>query len=113
MVSAVEVQFKVLPISVKPHRNTDACHSIGNICVGSNEQSFIRKQLAADAGAVNAIAAAMQTHFLSSAVQEYGCFALGNICFGFDVKANARKVSTVAARTLAVCRSLAVHLPFF
>mmetsp|Transcript_4126 Transcript_4126/g.8961 ORF Transcript_4126/g.8961 Transcript_4126/m.8961 type:complete len:390 (-) Transcript_4126:312-1481(-) len=82
-----------------------ACHSIGNICVGSNEQSFIRKQLAADAGAVNAIAAAMQTHFLSSAVQEYGCFALGNICFGFDVKANARKDSAPITEIVIAMRT--------
>ena len=50
-----------------------------------------RKQRAAEAGSLEAVAAAMQAHPRVAALQEQGCEALDNMCFGTDAAGLARK----------------------
>ena len=69
-----------------------ACGRLASIC--AEEQNC---QAAADAGTIEAIVAAMQAHPQHAGVQQFGCCAMGNVCYGSDVAAPARRQRAVIA----------------
>ena len=56
------------------------------------------EQLAAEAGAIDAIVAAMQAHPQVAEVQDMGCWALRNVCSGSGAAARARRRRAVTSR---------------
>jgi TolA-binding protein len=69
-----------------------ACERLRILCepVGS-------EQAAAEAGAIEAVVAAMRAHPQEEGVQENGCCVLDSVCFGDDAAAAARKQRAAAA----------------
>ena len=79
----------------------EACHRVAALCLEEGN-----RQPAADAGALEAVVAAMWAHphvaamqarQHAAAVQEYGCRALNNVCAGSDAAGLARRQRAVAA----------------
>ena len=61
-----------------------------------------RKQRAAEAGSLEAVAAAMQAHPQVAAVKEQGCEALDNMCFGTDAAGLRQHAAEAGALELVV-----------
>jgi hypothetical protein len=81
-----------------------ACRAVGNVCRGVDAAGRARSQRAADAGAIEAVVAAMRAHPQVEGVQEYGCFALFNVCRGDgeeEALARWRRASQAGGRAAA------------
>ena len=82
-----------------------ACGRLADLC--KDEQN---RQAAADTGALEAIMAALQAHPQDAGVQQSGCRALFNMCFGSDAAARARRQRAVTAgATEAVAGAMRAH----
>ena len=80
------------------------------MCRGIDASDMARKQRAAEAGAIEAVVAAMWAHLQVPGVQERGCIALRNVCCGGDAAAPARKQRTMEAGALeAVTAAMQAH----
>ena len=78
-----------------------ACRAVGNVCRGVDAAGRARSQRAADAGAIEAMVAALRAHPQVARVQEYGCWALFIVCAGGDEEAALarwRRASQVGGR---------------
>mmetsp|Transcript_17449 Transcript_17449/g.41497 ORF Transcript_17449/g.41497 Transcript_17449/m.41497 type:complete len:95 (-) Transcript_17449:214-498(-) len=63
-----------------------------------------------EAGALEAVVAAMQAHPQAVGVQEMGCMALCNVCSGIDAAAPARRQRATEAGALeAVTAAMRAH----
>ena len=71
----------------------EACHRVACLCTDVGN-----RQPAVEAGALEAMVAALLAHPQVAAVQQWGCCALGNVCNGEDAAATARKQRAVLAR---------------
>ena len=71
----------------------EGCHRIACLCAEVGN-----RQPAVEAGALEAVVAALLAHPQVAAVQQWGCCALGNVCNGEDAAATARKQRAVLAR---------------
>ena len=71
---------------------------IFTLCYGDDAAGFARKQRAADAGVIEAVAAALQAHPEVEAVQDMGCWALTHVCSGRGAAARGRRRRAVTAR---------------
>ena len=61
-----------------------ACALLNNVCYGADAAGLAREQRAVEAGALEAVVAAMRAHPQVAAVQEEGSRALGSMCDGND-----------------------------
>uniref|UniRef100_A0A7S3SSY8 Uncharacterized protein n=1 Tax=Emiliania huxleyi TaxID=2903 RepID=A0A7S3SSY8_EMIHU len=77
------------------------CWAMVNVCHRTPGAGLARIQRAADAGGASAgielAVAAMQAHPQHAGVQQFGCCAMGNVCYGSDVAAPARRQRAVIA----------------
>ena len=103
------------------------CAALINICAGGDEAGLARKQRAVEAGALEAavaalrahpqvaaalrahpkVAAALRAHPQVAGVQEQGCWALRNMCWGTDAAALARAAEAGALE--AVVEAMLAH----
>ena len=67
-----------------------ALHTLLYVCGGTDNAAPAKRQRAADAGALEAVVAAMKAHRQTELVQQVGCGALANICYGTDSGVSAR-----------------------
>ena len=68
-----------------------ACSALAKLCSGGDAAGLAREQRAAEAGALEAVVAAMRAHAADARVQEVACWALANVCAGDDAAGLARK----------------------
>ena len=71
--------------------------ALRNVCRGVGAAAQARKQRAAEAGALEAVAAAMQAHPQAAGVQKHACLVLRNVCGGVDAAALTRRQRAVEA----------------
>jgi len=77
---------------------------------GAVVEALARKQRAADAGGIELVVAAMQAHPQVVSVQDFGCCALFNVCYGSDAAARARRQrAVIAGATEAVAGAMQAH----
>ena len=82
-----------------------ACRRLVNLC-----QEAQNKQPAADAGALEAVVAALQAHPQVAGVQQFGCWAVASVCVGSDAAAMARRQrAVIAGATEAVAGAMQAH----
>ena len=82
-----------------------ACRRVADLCLEEGN-----RQPAADAGVLVATVAAMQAHPQAVGVQEYGCQALSNVCWGSDAAGLVRKWCAAEAGVLeAVTAAMHAH----
>ena len=76
------------------------------------------EQAATEAGVIEAVVAAMRAHPQRASVQEYGCLALGNVCYGDedddeDIAGDAararRQRATQAGGRAAIAAAMQAH----
>eukprot|EP00964_Phaeocystis_antarctica_P005101 scaffold2788_cov69-Phaeocystis_antarctica.AAC.6 len=88
-----------------------ACELMHNICFGSDEEGhslvrletgLARAERAAEAGAIEAVVAAMRVHPHVAAVQEIGCIALIELCGGTSPLAHRQRAIDAGGRTVVV-----------
>jgi hypothetical protein len=80
------------------------CFALGIVCHGDDAAGRARSQRAADAGAIEAVVAALRAHPLVAVVQQYGCGALLDVCHGDDEEealARWRRASQAGGRAAA------------
>ena len=68
----------------------EGCGTRYSMCWGTNAAALAHQECAAEAGAVEAVAAAMQAHPQAVGVQEWGCTALCSMCYDGDAAGLAR-----------------------
>ena len=82
-----------------------ACCRVAELCIEEGNQ-----QLAVEAGAFEAVVAALQAHLQAVGVQKQGCRALRNICCGTDTAGLARKQRAAETGALeAVAAAMQAH----
>lgn len=80
----------------------EACAALCILSFGlDNEAAETRSELAAKAGAIELVVAAITQHATQADVQIQGCSALANLCAGFDEGARARRERAIAAGGVA------------
>ena len=72
------------------------CKVLGDLCCGDDAAALARKQRVMEAGAIEAVVEAVdhqdhKQHFRSWSVQKHACRMLGNVCWGEDAAALARR----------------------
>jgi hypothetical protein len=83
---------------------------MASLCSGSGAAGLVRKQAAADAGALASIVGGMRAHAALEGVQEWGCLTLFNICSGADTAGVARRQAAADAGALAsIAGGMHVH----
>ena len=86
------------------------CEAMAFVCLGTDAVGLARIQRAADAGAIEAIVAALQAHPQEAGVQEHGCQALRTVCCGTDAAGSARKQRAAAAGAIeAAAAAMQAH----
>ena len=58
---------------------------MANVCLGTDAAAFARKQRTAGAGGIEVAVAALRAHPQHAGVQQDGCGALFDVCYGSDV----------------------------
>ena len=82
-----------------------ACCRVAELCIEEGN-----RQLAVEAGAFEAVVAALQAHLQAVGVQKQGCRALRNICCGTDTAGLARKQRAAETGALeAVAAAMQAH----
>ena len=87
------------------------CWALFNVCAGEDAAALARSQRAAEAGAIEAVVAALRAHPRVASVQQYGCLALFDVCAGGDEEealARWRRASQAGGRA-ATAAAMRAH----
>ena len=104
--AAVAGAIELVVATMEAHRHAErvqwqGCEALCNLakaCAGAEHaEGLARKQRAADAGAIEAVVAAMQAHRHAAVLQETGCRAVRLVTSGSDTVARARRQRAVNA----------------
>ena len=107
MVEAMESHLQVAGVQEQ------GCGVLVNMCYGTDAMGLARRQRAAEAGALEAVAEAIRAHPQAVGVQEEGCRVLRYVCCGIDAGAPARRqraveagaIEAVAGPIIVICRA--------
>ena len=98
---ALVLRSHLVPGRTSGRALTEACWALACLCAGSDDGGSLRRQAAAQAGAIESVVAAVHLHPNAADLHKYGCWSLATISYN-EVPDRALQAGTLHAIVMAL-----------